>query len=89
MIINGHYEQGQNANYTSEMTMREMVKVLADVPRNAIIDSMRSSEYYSVMIDETTDISVIKQLIIFGRYVDGNNEVCCLSLRLSQNVLIS
>ncbi|KAI8511817.1 hypothetical protein Bbelb_109170 [Branchiostoma belcheri] len=49
---------GANCNYTSEEIMREMVLVLSDGPRGGgVFAALQKSPYYSIMIDQTTDIS--------------------------------
>ncbi|KAI8490382.1 hypothetical protein Bbelb_316500 [Branchiostoma belcheri] len=65
----------ENCNYTSEEIMWEMVLVLSDGPREEVFSTLQRSPYYSIMIDETTDISVAKQLIIFDRYLTDKHEV--------------
>ncbi|XP_078590444.1 zinc finger protein 862-like [Branchiostoma floridae x Branchiostoma japonicum] len=70
-----HLNKGGNCNYTSEGIMWEMVQVLSDGPRQEVISTLLQSPYYSILIDETTDISVTKQLIIFGRYLTKKHEV--------------
>ncbi|KAE8293775.1 hypothetical protein D5F01_LYC06711 [Larimichthys crocea] len=70
-----HLNKAGNAHYTSEEIMQEMVQVLSDEPRQHIFNSMRKSRYFSLLIDETTDIAVAKQLIIYGRYLTETHEV--------------
>lgn len=55
--------------------MQEMLQVLADVTRHGILSQMRNSPYFSILIDETTDVAVEKQLIIFGRYITETKDV--------------
>ncbi|RXM32724.1 Zinc finger protein 862 [Acipenser ruthenus] len=70
-----HLNKGGNANYTSEKITWEMVKVLSDVPRHHILHTLHSSPYFSILVDEMTDVAEAKQLIIFGCYLTDCNEV--------------
>ena len=60
--------QGDNANYCSERTMQEMIDALATVPRQKIMQDMQESPFFSLLIDESTDVAVMNQLIIYGQY---------------------
>ncbi|XP_078581210.1 zinc finger protein 862-like [Branchiostoma floridae x Branchiostoma japonicum] len=70
-----HLNKAGNASYTSDEIMSEMVKVLSDVPRKEILNCIRNSPYFSLMIDETTDVAVTKQLIIYARYLTEKHKV--------------
>ena len=64
---------GQNAKYTSERFMQESVQALAEVISQDIIESLQASTFFSLSIDETTDVAITKQLIVYSRYlVEGN-----------------
>lgn len=69
--------------------MQEMVQVLSDEPRQHIFKSIQKSRYFSLLIDETTDIAVAKQLIIFGRYLTETHEVSPVLLPVKPYVLIT
>ena len=60
---------GQNAKYISEHFMQESIQALAEIISQDIMKSLQTSPFFSVCIDETTDVSVTKQLIIYGRYL--------------------
>ena len=66
---------GRNAYYTSEQLVSELLQCLSRVIEQNILGSMRDSAFNALMTDKSTDIiSVLKQLVLLGRYV-GN----CLS----------
>ncbi|XP_006824225.1 zinc finger protein 862-like [Saccoglossus kowalevskii] len=65
-----HLNKGGNANYMSERIIQEMVDVLAQVIERRIYSDIRESPFYSLMVDETTDISILKQLIMYAKYTD-------------------
>ncbi|XP_038054694.1 zinc finger protein 862-like [Patiria miniata] len=49
--------------------MQEMIEVLATVTRQKIHKSLQESPCFSLLIDETTDVAVLNQLIIFAQYL--------------------
>ena len=62
---------GGNAQYTSEQIIAELLHCLSVVIDEDILTSLRQSAYYSLMTDESTDIAVLKQLVLVARYVDA------------------
>ena len=64
---------GGNAHYTSERIVQELVQLLAQQIEDAQLKAVNCSMFYGLMIDESTDISVTKQLVLYGRYV---SETC-------------
>ena len=66
---------GGNAHYTSERFMQEAVISLGDVVNRRIFDDLRSSPFFALMCDETTDVAVIKEVIIYSRYVGRDSKV--------------
>ena len=73
--ISAKINAGQNAKYTSHAAVKEMLECISEVIENDILDNIRKSEGYSIMFDETTDVSVIEQLVIHSRYIDQNGDV--------------
>ena len=64
--------QGENAKYTSNTSIKEFLLALSDIVEMEILSELRKAKYYSLMFDETTDISTIEQMVIHARYVDEN-----------------
>lgn len=60
----------RNATYTSDKAVQEMVYVISEVIEMKILSEMKKSSHFSLMIDETTDCTVIEQLAVHGRYID-------------------
>ena len=58
----------RNALYTSDKSVQEMVSVISE--EVLILDEMKKSNNFSLMIDEITDCTVTEQLILHGRYID-------------------
>ena len=51
--------------------MQEVVQALGEAVSEPIISAIRQSSFFAVCIDETTDVSITKELIVYIRYVHG------------------
>ena len=60
-----------NTNYESEQIMGEMVEAIGWTLEEQILCEVRNSPFYSVTLDEATDISVTKQLGVCIQYIDS------------------
>ena len=65
---------GKNMKYTSERFMQEIVLALAETVIEPIKEDLQASPVFAFLIDETTDVSVTKQIIIYCRFLT-NGEV--------------
>ena len=54
---------GQNMKYTSECFMQETVLALAETVIEPIKEGMQASPYFSLLINETPDVSILKQVV--------------------------
>ena len=61
--------------YTSAEMQNEMIKVMALRVLREIATSIRSAAFFTVMVDETTDISNVEQVVICLRWVTETFEV--------------
>ena len=61
----------RNATYTSPDIQNTMLEVMSDMVRKSIADNVQQAGYFSVMADETKDVSKTEQLSIALRYVDS------------------
>ena len=66
---------GGNAHYTSERFIQEAVSSLGVVIRKKIFDDLRSSPFFSLLCDETTDVAVKKELIVYARYLSSDRHI--------------
>ena len=66
---------GRNACYTSEQIIGELLQCLSQVIEEAVLSSRRGSTFYALMTDESTDIAVLKQLVLLGRCVSATEGV--------------
>lgn len=70
-IINKHLESGlANAQYTSPLIQNELIQICGSIIKEEIVKKVNAATCFSVMADETTDISQKEQLSICLRYVD-------------------
>ncbi|XP_033096584.1 zinc finger protein 862-like [Anneissia japonica] len=58
----------------SERTVQEIIHILAEVIQADILAEYRQSDHKSIMLDETTDVTVVEQLIMYGRYLTPDNK---------------
>ena len=75
--------RGQNAKYASERFMQEGIQALAEVVSRDIVESLQASPFFALCVDETTDVSITKQLIVYCRYV-VEREVKTSFLRIAE-----
>jgi len=61
-------EKPLNAKYTSHNIQNELLETMANVVREQIIDEVKKSQYFSVMVDESKDVSKTEQISIVLRF---------------------
>lgn len=71
---NAHY------HYICEHIIQELVGILAQPIEDAQMEAYSHSLFYGLMIDESTDISVTKQLVLYGWYVNGRGTKFTMSV---------
>ena len=69
--------KADNAKYTPERFMQEVVEVLGKVVRDDIVKEAKASPYFAILADETTDIAVLEQLILYSRYISDRGVIKC------------
>ena len=62
---------GRNATYTSPQIVAEFLEVIDGMVLEDVLHDMQESTAFSIMVDESTDVSILKQLVIYGRAVAG------------------
>ena len=60
----------KNACYLSPTIQNGFIEICGDFIRKDIVDSCKKAKYFTVLVDETTDISTSKQVSISVRFVD-------------------
>ena len=62
---------GHNATYSSNRMIDEWLQILSDIIEEDVLTAVRSSPAIGLMCDESTDISVTKELILYARILSG------------------
>ena len=75
-------QNGANVNYNSEQAMAEMVEAIGVSLEEQFLREVQASPYYSIIIDEATDISVTKQLGLCIQYLGEGGKTCVKYLKL-------
>ena len=52
----------KHAQWTSPVIQNELLQIIADLIRERIVNDVRASEWYGIILDETSDISKIEQV---------------------------
>ena len=61
----------KNAKYTSKTTQNELIFECGEYIKERIIDDIKKAKYFSVLADETTDVSNTEQMALAIRYFNG------------------
>lgn len=70
-ILSNHLEHSpRNARYLSSGIQNELIRVCGETIRESLVRDCRSAQFFSVLADETTDVSTTEQLSICVRFVD-------------------
>ncbi|KAF0706982.1 52 kDa repressor of the inhibitor of the protein kinase-like isoform X1, partial [Aphis craccivora] len=67
-------KEGRN-KFICPQIQNEIISVCGDVILKKIVNQVNDSKCFTVLADETTDISVVEQLALCVRYVDKNKNV--------------
>ena len=57
-----------NAHYTSEQSISELLQCISTTIDEKIVSDLKSSMFFALMTDESTDIYILKQLVLVCRY---------------------
>ena len=68
-----HELHAENAKYTSQRILRDHAKAVSTVLLTDVIKEMQKSGMYSIMIDETTDITTTKQMVVYAKYFNSKS----------------
>lgn len=64
-------ESDSRNKYLSPRIQNEIIAICGDILLKKIVEKINASKCFSVLADETTDISVTEQLTICVRYLSG------------------
>ena len=62
-------KHGENANYTSHRITHEFLQVMSDPIESVQLKALLSSPYYSIIVYETTNISIVKEMVFYVRFI--------------------
>ena len=84
----------RNAKSTSHM-IQNIITVMATLLRKRICRTLQKAKFFSLMVNETKDLSKQEQVSFVVRYVDGNRKPVAIKerfltlLALMQNLLLN
>ena len=64
-----------NANYRSRQIVGELLQTLSIQIQDDVLRDLASSSYFALITDESTDVSVLKQLVLVARYILPKGDV--------------
>ena len=72
-VLQNHLQNtGKNASYISNTAQNGLIKSAGTVIQNKILDKVSEAKFFSLLVDETTDLSKEEQMTICLRYVSDN-----------------
>ncbi|XP_060873882.1 uncharacterized protein LOC132947614 [Metopolophium dirhodum] len=72
-VLKNHLQNcPKNSNFISKTTQNDLIDCCASVILGKIVNAIKESKYFSILVDETTDISTSKQLVLCICYVFHN-----------------
>jgi len=66
-----HFESDTRNKYLSSHIQNEIINICRDILIKKVVNKVNESKCFSVLADETTDVSVSEQLTICVRYLTG------------------
>lgn len=71
-----HLENNQRYKYIGAKIQNEIIAACGDVILKKIVEKINAAECFSILADETTDVSNKEQLTLCVRYIDDQNNLC-------------
>ena len=70
-VLQNHLQNtSKNSTYISNKTQNDLIKAAGTVIRNKILDKVSETKFFSLLVDETTDLSKLEQMTkVCLRYV--------------------
>lgn len=82
-VLKNHLDTAaKNATYLSPTVQNEMIGVVGKAIKESVIKRVQEATFYSLMMDETTDLSHQEQVSIMVRYVACSQEQVTIEERL-------
>ena len=74
-VFAGYMEKStRNCNYLSNRAQNDFIHAMADAVLKEIVEAIKSAEIFTVMMDETTDVSAMEQVSII-RFADSEEVI--------------
>ena len=70
-----HLHCGENAKYTSGRITQEFIQVMGSRIEKSQLNNVLNARFYSLLIDETTDIAVVKEMVIYACFIHSDCQV--------------
>ena len=64
-----YLNHGDNAKYKSQRIIGEFLQIMAAQIEKEQLQDVLSSKFYSLMIDESTDVAVVNEMVVYARYI--------------------
>jgi len=77
--MKSYLETESKNKYISNRTQNEIIETCGDIILKKIVKNVNESGFFSVLVDETTDVSVKEQLTLCVRYLSGSGENVCMN----------
>lgn len=61
-----HLHHGENAKYSSQRIIQEFQKVMSEQIEQEQLQNLLSSPLYSIIIDETTDVAILEEMVVYA-----------------------
>ena len=79
-----HLYHGENAKYSSQRVIQEFQQVMGEQIELEQLKNLLSSPLYSIMIDETTDVAILKEMVVYVRYLSSEGKPCTQFLTITE-----
>ena len=73
-----------HGKYTSQRTIQEFLQVIGEQIEHGLLNSVHTSPMYSIMIDKTTDVSILKEMVVYVMYLTPEAKVCTGFLTINE-----
>lgn len=73
-VLKSHLEKSKRVHYLSPKIQNELIAIIGEKVKKHILDCIKKSKYFSIILDGTTDITHREQMTIILRYVLDNEE---------------
>nr|XP_006814993.1 PREDICTED: zinc finger protein 862-like [Saccoglossus kowalevskii] len=72
----------KNAMYCSDKSIKEMLAILLSTIEESTIEHLKKSEYFAIMLDKTTNVSISEQLTLKCRFLNESGQLCVRFLKM-------